>query len=252
MKNKKRISVLVLIFSTVAGIPALAFSQTLLKVGSGVWSSLQPIERSTIQTNYVLDVVADESYGTIIDNQGVDKSTPGTTDGARLGGAIASASYVDKSLDSFDYSAKGHLAAIILGGVIGTALDSKPQPKYHFRYTVRLSNGNLAFHDVFSNEPFRHPIGVCVYVPSITIVSEQHLCTQTADTLRQTYIASASARRSTRDLTPSKVSTISTSGTQSLPPPTLKNRLVNCRLNTLPPITTTAEKCALIDGVIIK
>lgn len=88
-----------------------------------------------------------DTFGTIIDNQGVNESTSGTSGGAILGGAVANAAYIDNAIKGGNYSAKNQLAVGILGAVLGSTLDSKPNAQYHFRYAVRLGNGNIKYFD---------------------------------------------------------------------------------------------------------
>lgn len=221
--------------------------QATLRVSSIAWHGLNASEKDFIQSRYIVEAMGPESFGVIIDNQGVDRSTPGTSGGSALGGAVASAAYVDKAFSgNNDYSAKTHLAAILLGGFLGSSLDSKPQSQYHYRYAVRLGNGSIAYHDQISQDPFRHPVGVCVSIPAITLLSEQHLCTQSAESLRQAHIPTGSALQAVATSLPSKPAA------DDLPAQVQPEVLVNCKANNLAVVRTTAFKCNAIQGVIIQ
>jgi outer membrane lipoprotein SlyB len=226
------------------------FAQSLLDVATEAWHDLSPAEKAEIQTNYIIRTIPTNSYGLIVDVQGVDQSTPGSTGGSALGGAVASASYIDKSFNSGDYSAKGHLGAMLLGGLIGAALDSKPQTKYLFRYTVKDNGGNFAYFDVASSEPFRHSIGSCVLIPGVSMAPRQSLCTETADTLRMKYL-----KNTIKPAVQVKTSTVTVEGQPliavSTSTSTASSGLVMCRVKTLAPMRTTAQKCNAVNGEVL-
>lgn len=228
-----------------------ALAQPTLKVSAIAWQGLSADDRATIQQKYVVEAVAADSFGTIVDNQGVDRSTPGTNSGAVLGEAIASASYIDKAFGNGSYSSKNHLGMMLLGGLLGSALDSKPQSQYQFRYAIRLGTGNIIYQDTFSSEPFRHPVGVCIFLPTVSIAPEQHLCTQTVDSLRGAHIVSnlkSSERSSSQGVVPFVPE-------KSIPPGSRigdsSEEFINCKVGTLAPVKTSPEKCRIVNGVIL-
>ena len=221
-------------------------AQQLIKVSQAAWLELMPTEREFIQKQYIVNLAEQNTYGIIIDNQGVNESTSGTTSGANLGGAIANAAYIDNAIKGGNYSAKNQLASGILGAMLGSSLDSKPNAQYHYRYAVKLGSGNIEYFDEVKSDPFRHPVGVCISVPTISLV-EQQLCTQTAATLRATYlnmptaqvvVAPVAAPITSSNAAEQRIAkNLSTSSPQ-----------VNCKLGTLAPVRTSAEKCELIKG----
>lgn len=230
---------------------SVSVAQPTLKISGIAWQSLSSDERSVIQQKYVIETVNADSFGTIIDNQGADRSTAGTNAGAVLGEAIASANYIDKSIGNGNYSAKNHLGLMLLGSLLGATLDAKPQSQYQFRYAIRLGNGSVIYQDIFSSEPFRHSVGVCVFVPAINIVPEQHLCTQTAESLRVTHIVPVEQFRmeiSQKEMLPLK-------GVDPMASEIISNsvrtELINCKINNLTPVKASLEKCKLINGVIL-
>lgn len=238
------------IFLLVSLCCAAAAAQPTLKVSEAVWQRISVDERAAIQQRYVVETVGSESFGTIIDNQGTDRSTQGTNSGVLLGESIASASYIDKALGNGNYSAKNHLGIMLLGGLLGAALDSKPQSQYQFRYAIRLGTGGVVYQDTFSSEPFRHPVGVCVFLPSVSISPEQHLCTQTVESFRGAHIQNAQPAP-----TSSHPSASVTSTARSIPSDLGSNSestdFVYCKVSTIPPVKTSPEKCKIINGVIL-
>lgn len=157
-------------------------------ITSRVWEGLTEAERARLKLQYATHVLRADGYGAIVDVQGVDRSIPGTTAGAHLGGAIAGAAYLDRGLRGGNYSAGGALAATLVGVVIGSAMDRRHQARYQFRYTVRQGDGEMRYVDDFTTTPFRHSPGLCVRVPELTQVG-QHVCEQTPESVRQRYLA---------------------------------------------------------------
>lgn len=233
----------------IAGFVAFgANASSILTVPEDTWHALETPERAEIQKTYLVETVRSDAFGLIIDNQGVDRSTPGTHAGALLGGAVADATYIDRALGGGNYSAKTHLGVMILGGLIGSTLDRPAESQYQFRYAIKLHDGNVIYQDNYSAEPFRHPSGVCVLLPEVKIAPNQNLCTLTPDLLRATYLNRATPRASqaimATPLPAIPIAEASASG-RTLP------STVNCKLNNLPPVQTTPEKCNSINGRVI-
>ena len=130
--------------------------------------------------------------------------------------------------------------------MLGSTLDRKPNAQYHYRYAVKLGSGNIKFFDETKSDPFRHPIGVCISVPNIALV-EQQLCTQTAATLRTTYLDVPTTQVV---VAPAAASTPLNKAEEPEATPDLgaSPSHVNCKLGTLAPVRTSAEKCELIKG----
>jgi outer membrane lipoprotein SlyB len=166
--------------------------QKLIKVSKQAWEGLADDERNLIKQNYSVTVLSLDSFGIIIDSQSANESTSGTSTGANLGAAVGNAAYVDRAIQGGSYSAKTQLATQILGAIVGSSLDSKPTSQYHFRYTVKLADGDIRYFDEYRTTPFKHSIGVCISVPEIALVGQQ-VCSQTATTLRAKYIVDAIA-----------------------------------------------------------
>lgn len=225
----------------------LASAQSTVKVAEPVWSKLAQPERDNLQKAYQVDVIDAKSYGVIIDHQAVDESTDGTTVGAQLGSAIGNATYVDNAIKSRSYSARNQLAAGLLGAIIGSLLDSKPNPQFHVRYAVRLGNGDVRYIDEIKQEPFRHPIGICVSVPDMALI-DQALCNQTVETLRTLPL-------STQAPEPATIAPLATGEKSPEQRPTVAElpnlAQINCKLGQHAPVKTTAEKCRQVRGTLV-
>ena len=234
------IGVLILLFSMSA--PA----QQLIKVSQSAWLELTSTERELIQKKHIVDLLDQDAFGVILDNQGVNESTSGTTLGANLGGSIANAAYIDNAIKGGNYSAKNQLAIGIIGAIVGSTLDRRPNAQYHYRYVVKLNSGNIKYIDEVTSDPFRHPVSICVSVPNITLINQQ-LCTQSAAIMRSMYLDSSAIKVpvaiSLEPVTRSEnAALILSSDAGALQP------LINCKLGTLAPVKTSAEKCELIKG----
>ena len=223
-----------------------ASAQQLVKISQPAWLALLPAERESIQKKHIVDLVEHDAFGVIIDNQGVNESTGGTNGGANLGGAVANAAYIDSAIRGGNYSAKNQLAAGILGAILGSTLDRKPNAQYHYRYAVRLGSGNIRYVDETKSDPFSHPAGICVSVLNIVLIDQQ-ICAQTVTTLRATYIHPPAAQVV---VVPTIGPTIPDREAESRVAPELGSSLiqVNCKLGNLAPVRTSAEKCELIKG----
>ena len=152
-----------------------------------IWDELSEAEKISITADYDVKILSSDSFGIITDVQGADQSTPGSNAGAALGGAVASAAYIDRGLRGSNYSAGGALAIGLLGAAIGSTMDSGPSSKFQFRYTVKLGDGEIQYFDEVKSTSFRHSVGVCILVPSLTLIS-QKVCNQTIESVREKYI----------------------------------------------------------------
>lgn len=85
-----------------------------------------------------------------------------------------------------NYSAGGALAIGLLGAAIGSTMDSGPSSKFQFRYTVKLGDGEIQYFDEIKSTSFRHSVGVCILVPSLTLIS-QKVCNQTSQSIGTVY-----------------------------------------------------------------
>jgi len=219
-----------------------AFGQDTIKLLRPVWQSLGGAERASIQQRYVVDVRDPAAYGLVMDNQGVDISTAGTTGGAALGGALANAAYIDRALSPSNiYSAKTQLAAGILGAIIGSSLDKPAIQQYHFRYALKLQGGEITYRESVQGDPFRHPMGMCLELATLS-PAPQTLCTQTTADVRKAYLVLPS----TEAIPGTQQDTVPNSQEVTVAP-AVSGR-VDCKLGNLAPVSTTLEKCNSIGG----
>ncbi|MBF6630648.1 MAG: hypothetical protein ITG01_05805 [Comamonas sp.] len=158
-------------------------------VSQTTWAALAVDEQEKIQKTQAVQIHALNRFGLITDVQTVDQSTSGTSGGAVLGGAIASAGYIDRAFSGGNsYSAGAHLALGLLGALIGSSLDKAPTKQYQTRYSVKLGDGEIQYFDEIKSDAFRHSIGVCVQVPELSLAA-QNLCGQSVESIKNKYLA---------------------------------------------------------------
>jgi len=224
-----------------------ASAQTVVKVAEHAWTGLTAEERAVIQKTYVVQITGSDSFGTIIDNPGMNESRPGTTGGAQLGAAFADAAYIDRAFKpGGNYSAKENLGYALLGAVIGSALDQPATVQYRFRYAVRLGSGEIRYYDEVRGDAFRQPAGICVMVPALSM-ADQSLCQQDVAALRGKYLGVATAAPPAATFPPPAAAP-----QPAAEPATSGDELIQCRLGTVPAVRTTAEKCTLIGGTRVR
>ena len=243
-KERKLRYLIILVFSLNFSV----YGQELLQVANPAWENLTEHEKTEIQQQFVVESIPASTFGIIVDIQGIDRSTPGSNAGSSLGEAIGNATYIDKALNSGNYSAKNHLGALLLGGLIGATLDNKQQNLFQFRYAIKDGNGSLIYRDSYSTEPFRHPVGACVILPAVTLASNQKICTQTSELLRNEYLkiySKTNENNKTPEIQSKQTAENEKYGKSS------QDDTVSCKAKNLAPIRTTREKCEIIQGVIV-
>lgn len=139
---------------------------------------LDPVDPNEfgLQVNETAGIVPANDYGTVIDNQGIDESSAGTSGGAMLGSAIGSAAYIDRSFrPGNNYSAMMQLGVGLFGAILGAQLDRPAVSQYHFRYALRRRDGEIVYRDSVQTDAFRHPVGMCLRMSDLQPVA-QSLC----------------------------------------------------------------------------
>lgn len=138
------------------------------------YESLDLVQKEGIDRLYDVKIIKSENVGQIVDRQSEDNSTTGNSAGSALGEAVASAIYIDKSItaSSFDYSAKGHLAAQLAGAALGSSLNKEPVRIYRMRYTIKKLNGDTIYYDENSGSAIGHSIGVCFDIERKVTINE--------------------------------------------------------------------------------
>lgn len=170
-----------------ATVDAAPLGKKLAVITRGSWLGLTETEHSKITGLFETKIFEDDQFGIVTDVQGADQSSAGTNTGAVLGGAVANATYVDQALRGGNYSATSQLAAGILGAALGSSMDTRPSTQFQFRYTVKLGDGDIKYFDEVKSTSFRHSVGVCLALPSLTLLSQQ-VCSQTPDIVRKRFL----------------------------------------------------------------
>jgi hypothetical protein len=156
-----------------------AFSAT-FDVPETLWNSLTAKEKIKVSDALELNLVSTSLIGVIIDVQTLDQSQAGSNAGSNLGADFGSAAYIDKSFggNSVDYSAKKHLGASLLGGLLGGIADTSAVSSFRTRYTIKLQEGRIQYIDEQTRNQFRHTVGLCVFLEPFRIANQQ-LCLMT-------------------------------------------------------------------------
>lgn len=138
------------------------------------YESLDLVQKESIGRLYDIKIIRSENVGRIVDRQSEDNSTTANSAGSALGEAVASAIYIDKSItaSSFNYSAKGHLAAQLAGAVLGSSLNKESVRIYRMRYTIKKLNGDTIYYDENSGSAIGHSIGVCFDIERKVTINE--------------------------------------------------------------------------------
>ena len=168
-----------------------------LHVPSHVWTAMSGAQLELLRVKYVADQVPANSYGTIIDAQSLNESTPGSNAGSELGAAIGQAAYIDNAFkgNTWNYSAKNQLAAGIVGAMVGSLANTAPRAQFRTRYTIKLGNGQIEYIEETKSEPFRHTVGLCVALLPIRLI-EQTFCTITKEAFLSKFVAQESSQAS--------------------------------------------------------
>ena len=144
----------------------ILFAAELVTVPQHVWDTLQPDQKTLLSDVFVVNVMAGNTYGVILDAQTLNESTPGTNAGSRLGAAYGSAMYVDRAFSgsprNWNYSATNNITAGVVGGLIGSLADKPAQALFRTRYTIKDGNGGVTYVEEAQPNAFRHSIGLCM------------------------------------------------------------------------------------------
>lgn len=144
-----------------------------IHIMQNLWDDFSIDEKLSVSSKFQnIEILSSDSVGLINSVQSVDRSTKGTSSGAVLGSAISQAIYIDRAITNSggSYSAKTHLGAGVLGAILGSALDEKPQQYYIFNYGVRTLDGQIRETRISSKDEFSRPIGQCVSFPDLNII----------------------------------------------------------------------------------
>ena len=159
-----------------------------ISVPQYIWNGLSEAQKKAFSKRYTAIVLDPKSYGTVIDAQGQNESTAATRSGQAIGSALGSAAYFDNSFRSGNYSAVGHVAAGLLGGVIGSATDKAAVPIFRTRYTVRTIQNTVEYVEDVTSSTFRHSVGLCVGLSPFRLL-DLDICGQTRQQFLSKYIS---------------------------------------------------------------
>lgn len=163
-----------------------------LYVSALIYEQLSAKEAATLKEKYFVRVVSAKEAGLIVDRQVANESAQGSTAGSQLGAAVGSATYVDRAFagnpSNWNYSAKGHVGAQVLGAVIGGALaDTSATSAYSVRYAIRHLDGSRSYQLESSSSPFGHSVGTCVSIKNLTLLP-QEVCELDSPAFRNRYL----------------------------------------------------------------
>ena len=225
-----------------------AGAQESLKVSSKTWAELSSAEREHIQQTATVDVRPVNSFGVIVDVQGVDQSQPGTNGGAALGAAVGNAAYIDRAFKpGNNYSAKTQLGVALLGAMLGSSIDRPAVQQFQFRYAVKTESGEIQMHDSVQTSVFRHPPGLCVSVPDLQQMP-QSLCMHGAVDLRRLYFGGATNAVPVPSQQVGPPVADAAAGVVKPAAPTASGM---CKMLNLAPVPADPEKCKSIGGTVL-
>lgn len=170
------------------------FKVPTLELPQRVLSRLDKRELIQLESENIVNTIADESYGSIIDVQGQDLSTPGSTMGSFLGAEYARRQFNDQYLQNqFNridqgksvqpYNSSASMRAQLLGAIAGSGSDTAATSRYRYRYSIRTGDSKIITRDVISQEPFRIARGTCVNLKDLEPVQQQ-ICEWSLDNFR--------------------------------------------------------------------
>ncbi len=217
-----------------------------LVVTNGVWATLTQQQRDLVSSRYAIEVTDKGRFAKIINVQGVNESTPGTSGGAQLGGAFGQAQYLDNA-NWHNYSARNQLGAGIIGALLGSALDAPARTVYRIVYTLKNSDGTVNVIEKVSQSPIYVAPGLCVDTASFTPVRDS-MC---EDVLPPEILSLfGQAESSIAAKTAGSSSTPLSAPAKPAPSSIPSGNVVLCRLGNTASVPTTAEKCLHAGGTI--
>lgn len=143
-----------------------------------LYLKLTPQEQKVLSDKYKLLFYKSSEFGIVTDRQVQNTSTPGSNDGAVIGGAVGTTAYISNATPS-SYSMKSDIASTALGALAGAMLFNKsPVVQYLIRYTIKLRNGEVIQVDQISGTPLGQGIGMCISASNASLI-DQSYCTMT-------------------------------------------------------------------------
>jgi hypothetical protein len=206
------------------------------------WNGLTDSEKAAIKKSHLINVRPADAFGLVVDTQGVNESTPGSSAGAAIGASFAEAAYIDHAFKpGNNYSAKNQLAIGILGALVGSTMDRPAVAQYHYRYAIKMSDGEIGYRDAVQSDPFRHAAGVCLDLSNLT-PAPQIMCRQTTDDIRRKYLAEGRP-----PTVPPPILSASPAPVERPAAPQASGKL-ECKAANVAPVFVTPEQCISIGG----
>src|SRR5262249_26336173 len=130
----------------------------------------------------------------------------------------------------------------VIGGLVGSLLNTPAQATYRHVYTLKAANGDVSTVEKVTESPIYVPTGLCVETSSLTPVND-NLCERGLPSELAAFLGAQSGN-STESIA-KKETTAPVSA-----PVVAQGELVACRLGTTSNIQTTAEKCKQAGGTL--
>lgn len=172
---------LILIFAGVVSAQQVEKFTINIKISTALWDEFNKDERVLIISKFPeMEIISSENIGVIQSAQIVDRSISGSNHGAALGSAVGQAMYIDRAISNSgsNYSAITQLGAGILGSMLGSSLNRKPQRNFIINYAVKSIDGHMREVRQQSADEFTKLVGQCVSIPDLNTISNL-LCSDT-------------------------------------------------------------------------
>jgi len=163
----RRIFIIIFAFS----FSLAAASAPVILVNQKIWSEFSAAEQIDLLSRFPgIEVIPSETVGMIQSSQVVNRSTASTHGGALIGSTVGQAAYIDQAFkgSGSNYSAISHLGVALLGGAIGSMLDTPGQTKFLMSYGIRTADGQVREVRVESIDEIALPAGRCVYLQNLS------------------------------------------------------------------------------------
>jgi hypothetical protein len=224
--------------------------RAVIRVPYGVWAILNQQQRDLVSSQYAVEVADKGRFAKIINVQGINESTSGTTGGTQLGSVFGQAQYIDKS-NWNNYSARSQLGAGLIGAIIGSALDAPAHTMYRIVYTLKNSDGSVSVVERVSQSPIYVAPGLCVDTASFTPVGDS-FCEDVLPLEIRSIIGQAENQTTSKTGAPaSSPQQVSTTPAYHAQPQAISSGgIVLCRLGSTSSVPTTSEQCLQAGGTI--
>lgn len=155
-------------------------------VTKDLYAQLTVQEQQKLSEAYRLSFYESSEIGIVTDRQVRTINTPGSNAGAEIGGAVGTATYINKATPS-NYLMKNDLGSTAVGALVGALLMNKnPTTQYVTTHTIKLRNSEVKTFEDVGNKPTGEGIGTCVRIPGVVVI-DQSFCVMTLADFREKY-----------------------------------------------------------------